>query len=133
MLRAIATTIGIGGAAYYGDLVDAMVALCIVNAITLIGYSWAVFRVDGIPFLPGLLTSCRSMITSFIMAIGVRVFLGAFDDKLTSAYAQVIAGALVGGVLYGILFLLTERVLVKKVLAMVRKRGGGPATEASSA
>jgi succinoglycan exporter len=133
VLRAIATTIGIGGAAYYGTLVDAMMALCIVNAVTLIGYSWAVFRVDGIPFLPGLLVSCRSMITSFIMAVGVRIFLAAFAEQLTSAYAQVIAGAIVGGVIYGILFLVTERALVKKVLGLVRKRRVGAAAGATSA
>jgi succinoglycan exporter len=45
----------------------------------------------------------------------------------------VIAGAVVGGVIYGILFFLTERALVKKVLGLVRKRQIGAATEASSA
>jgi len=123
VLRAVATTVAIAGAAYYGDLVDAMVALCVVNAITLIGYSWAVFRVDEIPFLRGLLVSSRSMITAFVMALGVRAFLHVFAERLTNPYLEVLAGAAVGGVIYGVLFLLTERVLLRKIFQIVRRRG----------
>ncbi|TWF52240.1 lipopolysaccharide biosynthesis protein [Neorhizobium alkalisoli] len=133
VLRAIATTIGIGGAAYYGNLVDAMVALCVVNAITLVGYSWAVFRVDGIPFWWGMLTSSRSMITSLIMGVAVRLFLHAFADQLTSPYLQLFAGAVVGGVIYAVLFFATERALVRKVLGMVKRRRGGAAADAPAA
>jgi succinoglycan exporter len=133
VLRAIATTAAIGGAAYYGTLVDAMTALCIVNAITLVGYSWAVFRVDNIPFLWGLLTSSRSMITSFVMAVGVRIFLHVFAERLTNPYLELLAGGAVGAFLYGILFLLTERALLRKLWGMVRRRRGGSALEGSSA
>jgi succinoglycan exporter len=133
VLRAIATTIGIGGAAYYGNLVDAMVALCVVNAITLVGYSWAVFRVDGIPFWWGMLTSSRSMITSLIMGVTVRLFLHAFADQLNSPYLQLFAGAAVGGVIYAVLFFATERALVRKVLGMVKRRRGGAAADAPAA
>jgi succinoglycan exporter len=133
VLRAIATTIAIAGGAYYGSLVDAMIGLCIVNAVTLVGYSWAVFRVDGIPFFWGLLTSSRSMITSFIMAIGVRLFLHMFPEQLTSPYAQVLVGAAVGGVLYGILFLATEMSLMRKVLTLVRRRKQGTVSTPTSA
>ncbi len=123
VLRAVATTAAIGGAAYYGDLVDAMIALCIVNAITLLGYSWAVFRIDQIPFFRGLLTSSRSMITAFIMAVGVRIFLDVFSEQLTNPYLEVGVGALVGGGIYGILFLITERALLKKIFEIIRRRG----------
>jgi len=122
VLRAIATTAAIAGGAYYGSLVDAMIGLCVVNAVTLVGYSWAVFRVDNIPFLWGLLTSSRSMITSFVMGIGVRFFLHAFQEQLTDPYLQVLAGALVGVLIYAVLFVLTEMSLVRKVLDLVRRR-----------
>src|SRR5690606_31831780 len=69
VLRAIVTTAAIAVASSRGDLVDAMIALCVVNAVTLIGYSWAVFRVDSIPFFRGLLTSSRSMISALVMAL----------------------------------------------------------------
>ncbi len=133
VLRAIATTVAIVGAAYYGDLVDAMVALCVVNAITLIGYSWAVFRVDEIPFLRGLLVSSRSMITAFVMALGVRAFLHVFAEQLTNPYLEVLAGAAVGGVIYGALFLITERVLLRKIFAIVKRRGGADTAGAPAA
>lgn len=133
VLRAIATTVAIAGGAYYGNLVDAMIGLCVVNAITLVGYSWAVFRVDNIPFFWGLLTSSRSMITSFVMGVAVRIFLHVFEAQLTNPYLQLLAGAAVGGVIYAVLFLLTERHLVRKVLDLVRRRGMRTATEPTSA
>ena len=127
VLRAIATTAAIAIAASYGDLVDAMVALCVVNAVTLIGYSWAVFRVDDIPFLRGLLTSSRSMITAFVMAIAVRGFLHIFAERLTNPYLEVLAGGAVGAILYSVLFLLTERALLRKILELARRRKMGNA------
>lgn len=125
VLRAIATTAAIALGAYYGDLVTAMWGLCAVNAVTLVGYSWAVFRVDNIPFFRGMLTSSRSMITALIMALAVRAFLHAFEAHLTNPYVEVLAGGAVGGLVYGVLLLLTERTLLKKILGMVKRRRAG--------
>ncbi|KQQ70683.1 succinoglycan biosynthesis protein exop [Rhizobium sp. Leaf321] len=133
VLRAVATTLAIILGATYGNLVDAMVALCVVNAITLVGYSWAVFRVDGIPFFWGLMTSSRSMLTSLVMGVGVRLTLSIFEAQLTSPYLQLLVGAVVGGVLYGAMFLVTERALVKKIIGMVKRRRGGSVADAPPA
>ncbi len=131
VVRAIATTGAIALGAYYGDLVTAMWGLCAVNAVTLVGYSWAVFRVDEIPFLRGLLTTSRSMITALVMALVVRFVLHAFESHLGNPYVEVLVGGLVGGVTYGALVLATERPLLKKILGLIRRRkGGAPAAAA---
>lgn len=127
VLRAIATTGAIAIGAHFGGLVAAMMALCAVNALTLIGYCRAVFRIDGIPFFKGMLICCRSMIAALVMALGVRAFLHVFADSLAGAFMQVMAGAAVGAVIYGILFLVMERALLAKMIGIVRRRGSGDA------
>ena len=123
VIRAVVTTVAVAMAAWYGTLVDAMIALCVVNAATLIGYSWAVFRVDNIPFLSGLLTTSRSMINAMIMAVCVRISLGPIQARLDHEYLQLAAGAAIGAVIYGALLLLTERTLLRKLFRLVRTRG----------
>ncbi len=126
VLRAVVTTAAIALAAAYGTLVDAMLALCIVNAATLVGYSWVVFRVDQIPFFKGLLASSRSMINALIMAICVRIALGYLQPHLDNAPLELAAGALIGAVIYAVLLLLTERALLRKLLALARSRATTP-------
>ena len=133
VIRAIATTAAIAAAAYWGSLVDAMIALCVVNAITLLGYSWAVFRVDGIPFFRGLMTTSRSMLSALAMGIAVRLFLDFSESHLTNPYLQVLAGGLVGAVLYALLLLATERRLLRKILELARRRKITDASAVSSA
>lgn len=123
IIRAIVTTSVIALAAWRGSLVDAMIALCVVNAATLLGYSWAVFRVDGTPFFKGLFTSGRSMINALIMAVCVRFAVEHLQIRLDSAALELIAGAAIGAVIYGLLLLLTERALLRKLLQLARTRG----------
>ncbi len=120
--RAVVTTAAVALAAHFGTLVDAMIALCIVNAATLLGYSWAVFRVDDIPFVSGLLTSSRSMINAMMMAVCVRVALPPLQARLDNDYLELVAGAAIGVLIYGALLLATERVLLRKLLQLVRTR-----------
>jgi len=122
ILRAIVTTAAIALAAMYGTLVDAMLALCIVNAATLVGYSWVVFRVDEIPFFRGLLASSRSMINALIMAICVRIALVYLQPHLDSASLELAAGAIIGAAIYAAMLLLTERTLLRKLLALARSK-----------
>lgn len=122
VLRAIVTTAAIAVASSRGDLVDAMIALCVVNAVTLIGYSWAVFRVDGIPFFRGLLTSSRSMVSALVMALCVRGLLDVLEGGLDNPYAELLVGAAAGGTIYGIFLLVTERALLRKLLELARTR-----------
>jgi succinoglycan exporter len=56
-----------------------------------------------------------------------------FAERLTNPYLELLAGGAVGAFLYGILFLLTERALLRKLWGMVRRRRGGSALEGSSA
>ncbi|MCJ8517472.1 succinoglycan exporter [Pseudorhizobium tarimense] len=122
VIRAIVTTAAIAFAAWYGNLVDAMIALCVVNAVTLIGYSWVVFRVEDIPLLSGLVTSSRSMINAMVMAVCVRAAMGHFQARLDNPYLELVAGAALGGLVYGVLLLLTERTLLRKLLQLVKTR-----------
>jgi succinoglycan exporter len=121
-IRALVTTGAVWLAAIYGTLIDAMVALCVVNAITLIFYSWAVFKASETPLLKGLYISSRPMIASFVMALAVRYILHVFADSLPHAYMQVLVGAVAGGAIYGVLILLTERALLGKIMGLVRNR-----------
>ena len=128
-IRAVVTTVAVWVAAVYGSLIDAMIWLCIVNAATLIAYSWAVFKASETPFFSGLYVSSRPMISAFIMALAVRSILQWTGDALPHAYMQVLVGAVAGGVIYGVLILLTERALLKKIIGLVRSRKdqGAPA------
>jgi len=59
--------------------------------------------------------------------------LSTFEAQLTSPYLQLLVGAVVGGVLYGAMFLVTERALVKKIIGMVKRRRGGSVADAPPA
>lgn len=121
-IRAIVTTVAVWLAALYGTLIDAMVWLCIVNAVTLVAYSWAVFKASDTPFFRGLYVSSRPMIAAFVMAVAVRYLLHLLADRIPNATLQVLIGAAVGGAIYAILILLTERALLGKILGMVKSR-----------
>lgn len=105
-----------------GGLVEAMIWLCVANAITLVFYSWAVFRTNGTAFLSGLYVTSRPMVTAIIMAVSVRFLLDHTKDDLPGAVWQVVVGSLAGGLIYAILVLLTERDLLKKLLQLSRQR-----------
>ncbi|TCL71116.1 lipopolysaccharide biosynthesis protein [Rhizobium sp. BK251] len=122
IVRAIITTVAVAWGASSGSLVEAMVWLCIVSVITLVFYSWAVFRVDGTPFFRGFYISNRPMITALVMALIVRYMLDHIKDSLPNAVAQVLVGSLVGGAIYVVFVLLTEAQLVRKILELVRAR-----------
>ena len=110
-----------------GGLVEAMIWLCIANAITLVFYSWAVFRTNGTAFLSGFLITSRPMVTAIVMAVAVRFLLDHIRHDLPGAATQVLVGGLAGGILYALLFLLTERTLLRKLLQVARDRRA-PAT-----
>ncbi|RUM98354.1 lipopolysaccharide biosynthesis protein [Pseudaminobacter arsenicus] len=105
-----------------GGLVEAMIWLCIANAITLVFYSWAVFRSSGTAFLPGFYATSRPMVTAVIMALAVRFLLDHIKHDLPGAAMQVIVGSLAGGLIYAVLFVLTERALLRKLLQLARDR-----------
>jgi len=110
-----------------GGLFTAMVWLCVANGITLIFYSWAVFRTSNVPFLSGFYTTTRPMIASLIMAVSVRWLLDRMKDDLPgglwwNAASQVMVGIAAGAVLYGLLLFLMERGLLRKLLELVRQR-----------
>ncbi len=116
-----------------GGLVASMVWLCVANAITLIFYSWAVFRTNGTAFLSGLYATTRPMIASVIMAVAVRFLLDHVKADLPggvwgNAVSQVAVGAVAGTVIYCLLLLLTERDLLRKLLELLRQRKARPAS-----
>ena len=121
-IRAVVTTVAVWLAALYGTLIDAMVWLCIVNAVTLVAYSWAVFKASDTPFFRGLYVSSRPMIAALVMAVAVRYLLHLLAERVPNATLQVLIGAAVGGVIYAVLILLTERALLGKILGMVKSR-----------
>jgi succinoglycan exporter len=105
-----------------GGLVEAMIWLCIANAVTLVFYSWAVFRASGTAFLSGFYATSRPMVTAIIMAVAVRFLLERFGAELPGAAMQVLAGSLAGTLIYAVLFGLTERALLRKLLRLLRER-----------
>lgn len=132
VIRAIATTAAVAYGAIGGSLVEAMIALCLVNLATLVGYSWVVFRADQLPFLRGFLISVRPLVSAFIMAVIVRLLLDNYGALLPSAVLQVLAGAAIGGLIYLVLVLATERPLLAKLNDMVRSRGASASVPAAA-
>ncbi|PSJ61624.1 lipopolysaccharide biosynthesis protein [Pseudaminobacter soli (ex Li et al. 2025)] len=125
------------GAVSYGAMTDGLVAamvwLCVANAVTLIFYSWAVFRTNGTAFLSGLYVTSRPMITAVIMAVAVRFLLDQIKDTVPNAVWQLVIGSVAGAIIYGLLVLLTERALLRKLLQLVKDRRAPQASaEASS-
>jgi succinoglycan exporter len=121
--RAAATTAAVAYGAYNGTLIEAMVALCLVNAAVLVGYSWVVFRADRTPFLSGFYQSIRPMLTAALMALAVRYALDHYLSPEFHPALQVGIGILLGGAIYAFLTLLTERPLLRKLLDLVRRPG----------
>ncbi|UNK40975.1 lipopolysaccharide biosynthesis protein (plasmid) [Shinella sp. H4-D48] len=121
--RAAATTAAVAYGAYNGTLIEAMVALCLVNAAVLVGYSWVVFRADRTPFLSGFYQSIRPMLTAALMALAVRYALDNYLSPEFHPALQVVIGILLGGAIYVALTLLTERPLLRKLLDLVRRPG----------
>lgn len=110
-----------------GGLVASMVWLCVANAITLVFYSWAVFRTNGTAFFSGLYVTTRPLLASIVMAVTVRFLLDHIKTGLPhgpwlNAISQVAAGAVAGAAIYGVLLLLTERDLLRKLLGLLRQR-----------
>ncbi|ANH07716.1 lipopolysaccharide biosynthesis protein [Shinella sp. HZN7] len=125
--RAVVTTAAVAYGAYEGTLVAAMTALCIVNALVLVGYSRLVFSDDGTPFLSGFVRAVRPMLTAVLMALAVRYALDHVLAPRLPAALQLAAGIALGGVLYGVLVLLTERPLLRKLLDLARRPKASPA------
>lgn len=119
--RAVATTAAVAYGAHGGTLVEAMVALCLVNTVVLVGYSQVVFRADGTPFLFGFYRSIRPMLTAALMALAVRYALDHYLAPHFHPVLQVAIGIALGGLIYAVLTLLTERPLLRKLLDMVRR------------
>ena len=125
--RAVVTTGAVAAGALNGSLVEAMVALCLVNAAVLFGYSWVVFRADGTPFVSGFWRSVRPMVSAAAMALIVRY---ALDHHLAHAVHPVLQlglGMVLGGAIYGVLVLLTERPLLQKLVQLARRSKPSPA------
>ncbi len=122
IIRAIATCVAVAYGAASGSLIDAMIWLCIVNAITLVGYSWAVFRADGTPFLKGLYISSRPMLAALVMALVVRFLLDTWGGMIPNEVLQILVGAAVGGMIYWLLVILLERDLLRKIYTLIKNR-----------
>jgi succinoglycan exporter len=127
-IRAVAVYAAVSYGAILDGLTGAMVALCIVNGLTLIGYSWAVFRTNQSAFFSNFFVTSRPMITSVIMALAVRYLIDNIKDDVPNAIWQVVIGGVVGGIIYGVLALLTERALMKKLVELIRQRRAGTAS-----
>ncbi|MDI7862059.1 lipopolysaccharide biosynthesis protein [Rhizobiaceae bacterium n13] len=127
IVRAIVTTLAVAYGAIDGTLIGAMIALCIVNVLTLVGYSWVVFRVDGTPFFRGFFLSIRPMMTALVMAVALRYLLDHYGSHIPSPIMQIGVGAIAGGMIYAVLVLLTERPLLGKLIGLFLKRRGAPA------
>jgi succinoglycan exporter len=125
--RAIVTTAAVAYGAYNGTLIEAMTALCIVNALVLVGYSWLVFKADETPFLSGFYPSVRPMLMAALMALAVRYALDHALAPNMPAVLQLAAGMALGGGIYGILVLLTERALLRKLRDLLRRPKASPA------
>ncbi|GGD24073.1 lipopolysaccharide biosynthesis protein [Aureimonas glaciei] len=126
VIRAVLVTGMVTYGAVYEGLVGAMAWLCIANALTLVGYSWAVLRTNDGSFFRDFAVMCRPMLVAVVMAIAVRFLLDQVKADIPSDVLRVFLGMAVGGVLYGVMVLLTERPLIMKLLALVMKRRAAP-------
>lgn len=132
LTRAVITSLAVAYGASGGSLIDAMIWLCIVNAATLVFYSWAVFRADGTPFWRGFYVSSRPMLTAFVMALIVRYLIEMIKPSVPGAILQIAVGGIVGAVIYAVLIALTEAQLLRKLVELVRSRKRVVAAPASA-
>ncbi|MDO1583675.1 lipopolysaccharide biosynthesis protein [Rhizobium oryzicola] len=117
--RAISVLIAmILGTWFYG-LVGLCVAMCIVNLGILFAYLAVVLRVAGLALRQGIKDVMVPLVIAAVMALAVRLSLA--DQLLLShtPLARLLAGAAIGGVIYGVLVMLTQR---KLVLDLVRRQ-----------
>jgi succinoglycan exporter len=122
IIRAIVTCAAVAYGASTGTLINAMIWLCIVNAVTLVGYSWAVFKADGTPFFRGLYISTRPMLTALVMALAVRYLLETFGTLMPNPVMQILAGAVIGGLIYTLFIIVSERPLLIRIYQLVKNR-----------
>lgn len=121
LLRALATTGAVAYAAIHGGLVDAMMALCVVNALVLLAYSWVVHYADRAPMSSFALTS-RPMLSAIVMALIVRYMLDHYGHLISHPFLQIVAGTALGGLVYVALTLTLERRLLRTLKQMLNKR-----------
>lgn len=121
LLRALGTTGAVAYAAIHGGLIDAMIALCVVNALVLVAYSWVVHYADRAPLASFALTS-RPMLSAIVMALILSYVLENYGHLLSHPLLQIVAGTSLGGLIYGVLTLIFERRLLRTLNEMLGKR-----------
>jgi succinoglycan exporter len=119
--RAVLVTATVSYGASTDGLVGAMVWLCIANALTLIFYCWAVFRVDRAPFFTSFLVTCRPMAAALAMAVCVRALVDRLRDTGFDPILQLAVGGFAGMIIYGLIVVVVERSLVRELAQSARK------------
>ncbi len=125
--RAALVTGAVSYGALSGGLVDAMIWLCVANALTLFFYSYAVLGADGRGFWRNFFIFCRPMIIALIMALATRVALESLGPAIGNPVMQLAAAGLFGGVIYVLMIVPLEWALLREVFQSVRRSRGAPA------
>ncbi|MNL71169.1 hypothetical protein D3C87_1962830 [compost metagenome] len=64
------------------------------------------------------------MLMALAMALAVRYLLDTFGSLMPNPILQIVAGAAVGGLIYVLAVLLSERPLLTKIYQLVKNRRG---------
>jgi succinoglycan exporter len=105
----------------HGTLMDAMVAFCVINFITVIGYSAYVFKVNGQNQMDSFVQVMQPLILAGVMAIIVRALYLTFGTEL-HVVLQLALFVPMGGAIYGALLWIFERELVMDLWMRLRQR-----------
>lgn len=121
LARATLVVTAVTTGALTGGLVAAVVWLCVANALTLLVYSAAIFRVNGTPFTSGFLVACRPMASALAMAIMVRLLVEYLAAEGHGAVFQIVAGGLAGALIYATMTAIVERAFLRRLFQLVRE------------
>ncbi|MFD1744365.1 lipopolysaccharide biosynthesis protein [Rhizobium helianthi] len=114
--RAITTILAMIAGAWWNGLYGLCVFLCIANVGVLLSYLWVVLKVAGLPLIAGMRNTLFPLLLAGLMAVTVRLLFVGGWIQADGALMQLAMGVAVGGALYAVLVLLTQRRLVMELV-----------------
>jgi succinoglycan exporter len=113
--RALATLLGVGVGAFFGDAAGAALGFCVMMGLVTPVQLVDGFRIAGLPPLATCLYVLRPLAWSGLMALGVRFAVDAALAEGVSAFATLALGVLSGGIVFLALVVLFERQTLRYV------------------
>lgn len=119
--RALVYVLAVAGGVLLGGLIGAMAALCVVNVFIMAAYTAVVFRVAEVPLRDGLRCIALPLANAVVMAVVVRLVIAHAGPHVAGDAGLLLLGIAVGGALYALLVLATQRDFVASFRSLRRQ------------